>query len=148
MFGSSKNGNNNISKSYNEGFGSSHNNIGYGTKIKGEITCDGDIRIDGHVKGSVSSKAKIVIGESGMIEGDVVCTNAVIAGQVTGTITVNELLTLQSTAVVDGDIIAGKFVVEEGAKFNGKCQMGEGMMQERDIEEQVNEKELQFQEQE
>ena len=93
------------------------NIIGQGTTIQGEIVCDGDIRIDGMVKGTVTSKAKIVIGVTGSVDGD-------ISGKIFGTVEVDELLFLKSSAYIEGNITTGKFVVETGAKFNGSCRMG------------------------
>ncbi len=100
------------------------NIIGQGTSIQGEIVCDGDIRIDGMVKGTVTSKAKIVIGITGSVDGDIICDNADISGKIFGTVEVDELLFLKSSAYIEGNITTGKFVVETGAKFNGSCRMG------------------------
>ncbi len=100
------------------------NIIGQGTTIQGEIVCDGDIRIDGMVKGTVTSKAKIVIGVTGSVDGDIICDNADISGKIFGTVEVDELLFLKSSAYIEGNITTGKFVVETGAKFNGSCRMG------------------------
>ena len=100
------------------------NQFGNGTVINGDVSTEGDIRIDGKVTGNVNCKAKVVIGTTGVIEGDIVCQNAYIDGKVNGTIEVSELLILSKTATVNGDIKIKKLVVEEGAKFNGKCSMG------------------------
>src|ERR1043165_1531996 len=100
------------------------NQVGQGTTLNGSITTEGDIRIDGRVNGSVTSKAKAVIGATGVIDGDVICQNAYIDGRVTGNIEVSELLILSTTAQVEGNIKIKKLVVEEGARFNGKCSMG------------------------
>jgi cytoskeletal protein CcmA (bactofilin family) len=100
------------------------NIIGAGTMVEGVINCDGDIRIEGHVKGTVKSKAKIVIGNSGSVEGDLFCENADISGKIFGSVEVTEMVFLKSTAYLEGDITTTKFVVEAGAKFNGNCRMG------------------------
>jgi len=100
------------------------NQFGQGTTLNGDITTEGDIRIDGVVKGNVSSKSKTVVGVSGLIEGDIYCQNAYIDGRVNGNIEASELLILSKTAHVMGDIVIKKLVVEEGAKFNGRCSMG------------------------
>ena len=67
------------------------NIIGAGTVIEGEIKATGDVRIDGTIRGSVSSKAKVVIGTTGQVEGDVVCQNADISGTIKGKTTVAEI---------------------------------------------------------
>jgi cytoskeletal protein CcmA (bactofilin family) len=100
------------------------NIIGQGTTIEGQINANGDLRIDGIILGSVTSKAKVVIGSTGQVQGDVICQNADISGSVKGKTTVNELLFLKSTARINGDIITGKLVVEVGASFSGNCHMG------------------------
>jgi cytoskeletal protein CcmA (bactofilin family) len=100
------------------------NQLGQGTVINGEINSDADIRIDGTVKGNVISKGKIVLGATGQIEGDIRSENAYVEGRVNGKVEVADLLILSKTAFVNGDIMIKKLVVEEGAKFNGKCTMG------------------------
>jgi cytoskeletal protein CcmA (bactofilin family) len=100
------------------------NQFGQGTFINGDISTEGDVRIDGKVTGLVTSKSKVVLGATGLIEGDVICQNAYIDGRVTGNIEVADLLILSATAHVTGDIKIKKLVVQEGAKFFGKCSMG------------------------
>jgi cytoskeletal protein CcmA (bactofilin family) len=100
------------------------NQLGRGTIINGEINSDADIRIDGTVKGNVISKGKIVLGASGQIDGDIRSENAYLEGRVNGKVEVSDLLILSKTSFINGDIVIKKLVVEEGAKFNGKCTMG------------------------
>ena len=108
----------------NETNTSSINLIGAGTVIDGDVRSNGDIRIDGTVHGSVNSKAKVVIGNTGVIEGDVIGQNADVSGTVKGKTTVADLLFLKSTAKIIGDLVTGKLVVEVGATFTGTCNMG------------------------
>lgn len=100
------------------------NIISNGTVIEGEIKSNGDIRIDGTIRGSVTSKSKVVIGATGAVEGDVHCQNADISGAVKGKTNVAEMLFLKSHARINGDIHTGKLVVEVGASFTGNCNMG------------------------
>jgi len=113
-----------ISGKGNEQSSSSINLIGAGTVIEGDIRSNGDIRIDGTVYGHIYSKAKVVIGTTGVVEGDVNSQNADLSGTIKGRTTVAELLFLKSTAKVMGDIVTGKLVVEVGATFTGSCNMG------------------------
>ena len=53
------------------------NLIGNGTTIIGDINSDGDVRIDGTLKGNISISGKLVVGSSGKIEGSVICQNAI-----------------------------------------------------------------------
>ena len=103
---------------------SSINLIGAGTVVEGDIKSNGDIRIDGTVYGAVISKAKVVIGNTGVIEGNVTSQNADVSGSIHGNTNVSELLFLKSSANVMGDIVTGKLVVEVGATFTGSCNMG------------------------
>jgi cytoskeletal protein CcmA (bactofilin family) len=98
--------------------------IGAGSIIEGQLKIEGEIFIEGTVKGTITSKSKVVLGASGKIEGDINCLEAEISGTVKGKINVKEILHLKANAAVDGDIITGKLVMESGVKFNGKCSMG------------------------
>jgi len=100
------------------------NMLGNGTVINGDIQSKSDIRIDGTLKGSVKTEGKLVVGPSGVVEGDVVCSNADIAGEIKAKITVSQLLALKSTSKLNGDIITNKLSIEPGATFSGSCSMG------------------------
>lgn len=99
------------------------NLIGTGTVIKGEVNSTGDIRIDGTLTGQVKCKGKIVVGATGVLEGDVFCQNADFSGNINGKVEVAELLTLKSNSRFFGDIITNKLAIEPGASFTGTCTM-------------------------
>jgi cytoskeletal protein CcmA (bactofilin family) len=120
MFGNEKGS----GKGKPEALSATLNTISKGTTITGQIESAGIIRIDGTVKGTVKTKAKIAVGKSGCVEGDIVCTEADIEGKIDGTLLVEEKLTIRSNGNVSGDITTGKLVVEPGAVFNGNCNMG------------------------
>lgn len=100
------------------------NIIRKGTEIKGDVTCAGDIRIDGVLNGTLTSEGKVVVGQSGIIEGEVTCKNADISGNIKANIVVRELLQLKATANITGDINTNKLSIEPGANFTGTCNMG------------------------
>lgn len=100
------------------------NIIGAGTHIDGDITANGDMRIDGSLTGSINVKGKLVVGNSGSIEGEIICQNADVSGTLKGKIGVAELLSLKSSAKLTCDIITNKIAVEPGATFSGSCSMG------------------------
>ncbi|MEZ7837889.1 MAG: polymer-forming cytoskeletal protein [Flavobacteriales bacterium] len=112
-----------ISRS-NDKASSAVNAIGQGSTIKGDIITEGDLRIDGTLTGSITTKGRLVIGETGLVEGEVVCQNALIAGTLKAKIQVHELLSLKATANLSGDIITNKLAIEPGANFTGSCSMG------------------------
>jgi cytoskeletal protein CcmA (bactofilin family) len=113
--------------------------IGAGTVITGDLESNGDIRIDGVLKGNLKGKSKIIIGSEGVVHGNIEGLQADIMGQVTGTIKIQELLYLHGKTEVKGDIYAGKLQVEPSAVFNGKCHMGANVVElKKEIANAVN----------
>jgi cytoskeletal protein CcmA (bactofilin family) len=100
------------------------NRIVEGTEIVGDIKTDGNIRIDGKLKGTINTKGRLVIGPSGSIDGEITCENGDIEGQFNGRIHVNQLLSLKATARLTGEIHTSKLAIEPGATFTGTCSMG------------------------
>jgi len=100
------------------------NVIGKGTTITGDIDTSNDIRIDGKLEGNLFCKAKVILGNSAILEGNLSAVTAEISGEVVGKVEVSELLNLKNTSTIHGDINTGKLVIEAGAKFNGSCKMG------------------------
>ena len=102
---------------------STPNLINNGTIIKGDITATGDFRLDGKLEGNIQLNGKLVVGDSGVIIGNILCQNANIIGTVNGNLSVKELLTLHAASRVKGDILINKLCIEPGAVFAGKCRM-------------------------
>ncbi len=100
------------------------NRINLGTIVEGTIESDGDLRIEGTIRGTLRTKAKVAVGPTGLIEGDVHCKSADIEGRITGDIEVSEVLTLKASSIVEGNIYTSKIVIENGAHFDGICNMG------------------------
>ena len=100
------------------------NIIGNGTDINGNIKTNGDLRIDGFIKGTIQATGKVVVGSTGKVEGEISCQNADISGDVKAHIKVTELLSLKASAIVSGDIFTNKLAIEPGAVFTGACKMG------------------------
>jgi len=100
------------------------NIISEGTKLKGNLHSNSDIRVSGTVIGEAISKGKVIITGHGEVKGNVTSSDADIAGKVEGDVKVNSKLVLRKDAVVDGNIYTKSLVVEEGAQINGTCKMG------------------------
>jgi len=100
------------------------NRILIGTAIVGDVTTDGDIRVDGKITGNMKVSGKLVVGEHGIIEGEVECKNAAIAGTLAGTLSVAHTLSLTASAKVEGKVRTEKLSVEPGAALNGTVSMG------------------------
>ena len=99
------------------------NHIANGTMIKGDVIAEGNIRIDGKLEGTLSSKAKVVVGNTGVISGEISCQTASIEGKVDGKIQVSELLSIKSSGSFKGDMDAGKLEVQQGAVIEGTVNM-------------------------
>lgn len=111
--------------------------IGAGTTLKGDISSNSDLRIDGTVLGNIHSAAKIIIGSSGVVEGDITCNQSDIVGKVSGNVRAKELLQLRGECVVTGNLYAGKLQVEPSATFNGQCHMGANIVEMNNNEQQT-----------
>lgn len=93
------------------------------TTIVGDLTSEGDFRIDGCLEGSLSTSGRVIIGLEGVVTGNIDCNNAEIEGKFSGDLKVNTMLTIKSTAIITGDVVIGKLSVEPGATFNATCTM-------------------------
>ena len=95
-----------------------------GTVIEGDFRSTTDTRLDGVIIGNVNCKARIIMGQSSKIEGNIHTQQASIAGEFMGEMEVKETLSLKPTAKLNGKINAGKLEVEEGAMLNGDIKIG------------------------
>ncbi len=94
-----------------------------GTEVEGSIVVNGSLRIDGKLKGKVKASEKIVVGQTGIIDGDLKAKEVNLSGKCKGTISAENLIVFQSTAEFDGDIKCKKLVVEEGVIVDGNVTM-------------------------
>ncbi|WP_214227097.1 polymer-forming cytoskeletal protein [Pedobacter sp. B4-66] len=96
--------------------------IGDGFVLNGELTGASVIRIDGKVTGNVKTGNGIILGEKGIIIGDIETTSAIIYGTVNGKVKVNQL-EIKKTGKVNGDIKTETLEIELGAQYNGNLEM-------------------------
>lgn len=99
------------------------NIIAKSTAINGDISSEGDFRIDGVVEGTIKTTGRVVIGANGTVKGNVECANADIEGTFNGKLLVSNLLFLKATATINGEVHIHKLSVEPGASFNATCSM-------------------------
>lgn len=100
------------------------NLIGQGTVIDGVLRSEGSISISGRVIGEVHAQGKVTIEKVGTVEGEVEADSADIGGQVKGDLVIKDRLLLRTTARVEGNIKTERLIMEEGAVFDGHCDMG------------------------
>ena len=96
--------------------------IGEGYTFTGELQGLSVIRIEGKIIGNVNVEGGVVLGEKGIIEGDIITKSAVIYGTVNGNIKSTQL-EIKKTGYVTGDIITDTLEIELGARYNGKLNM-------------------------
>ncbi len=97
--------------------------ISKGTSIKGDIVSVSDIRVDGGIDGTVYSKGKIVVGETAVLSGNLLCSNLDFWGKMNGSLYIKDTLSVKSAASVTGNIYVNRIQVEMGAQLNGNCRM-------------------------
>lgn len=99
------------------------NSLVRGTVTEGNVIAENDIRVDGIIKGNLRCSARVIIGPSGLVEGEINCQNAMIEGKFSGILRVAELLNVKETADITGDVTTGKLTIAAGAMFNVTCNM-------------------------
>ena len=97
--------------------------VGPSVKIQGDLTSEGNIRIEGQVSGKVKTSQSVFVNQGAKIAADVIAGNAVIGGDVQGNLKISGHLILQTTAKITGDVTCSILRVEDGAQFTGKCAM-------------------------
>lgn len=101
------------------------NRLVSGTKLKGDLVTESNLRVDGTISGSVSCQGKFVLGEHGKLEGNLVALEAEIEGAIEGDLTIDGLLLLRKSANILGAVQTGRLVIEDGAQINGNITTGD-----------------------
>ena len=107
----------------NENIGKVNGFIDRDTEMTGDIKFNDSFRIDGTFKGKILSGNTLIIGEGGNVEADVDVANISVNGVVKGVLKASEKIEIYSLGRVSGEIITPKLIVEDGAFFQGSCQM-------------------------
>ncbi len=94
-----------------------------GCTIRGELEFSNYFRVDGRVEGTVRSRSELVIGDGGVVEGEVEVARCVVGGEVRGTVRASEQVLLHAGAKVWADIHTPALVMEDGAFLEGAVSM-------------------------
>ena len=97
-----------------------------GTEVQGELRFRNTFRVDGHVKGKIVSENTLIVGEAGVVDAEIDCGVVSIRGTVSGRIHGRQRIELLAGAKVRGTLISPKLVIEDGAFFQGDCDMAAG----------------------
>ena len=101
-------------------------NIGKSITIKGDLSGNEDLVIDGNIEGRIDlPNNQLTIGPEGKIKADIHAKSAVVVGHVSGNVSATERIEVQASGIVDGDVRSPRLVVQEGAVLNGAVEMGE-----------------------
>ncbi len=101
-------------------------NIGKAISIRGDLTGNEDMVIEGQVEGKVDlPNNQLTIGANGKVKAEIHAKGIVIVGHVIGNVIGLERVEIQATGRVEGDVSAPKLIVAEGAQLNGAIQMGQ-----------------------
>ena len=95
-----------------------------GTEFEGELRFKDTFRIDGSLKGRIVSDNTLIVGESGRVDADIECAVVSIRGTVTGRVHGRERIELLAGSRVQATLVSPKLLIEEGAYFQGQCDMG------------------------
>ncbi|HAD12602.1 MAG TPA: hypothetical protein DCF33_09205 [Saprospirales bacterium] len=132
MFGSSTKDTKSASSTIaalNEKDGAATTVIAKGTTIEGKFACGENVRLDGAIHGEVKVDKRFVMGDGSYVQGNIIARDAAIKGKIKGDIHVKEALHLMDSASIEGNIIAKTMIVDEGARYNGSCRIGEAAAQ-------------------
>ncbi len=98
--------------------------LGKGVDFKGKAKFDTSVRIDGHFDGQIAAQDTLIIGEGGVVKGEITCETIICSGKIEGNIVASQKVQLLKPAVLIGGVRAPSFAVEEGVVFHGSCDMG------------------------
>jgi len=99
--------------------------IGAGMSLDGDCETDGSLRIEGTIRGNVRAAKSVVIGKNGLVDGSIFTQDAVISGQVLGSVTAESRLELHATSHIAGEIYTLRLQVDDGASIQGQVSVGE-----------------------
>ena len=97
--------------------------IDQGSEFEGKLAFKDTVRIDGRLRGEISSENSLIVGETGEIEASIRSNTVEVSGSVTGNITAATKVVLHKTARVLGNIQTSSLVVEDGAEVDGQIKM-------------------------
>jgi cytoskeletal protein CcmA (bactofilin family) len=100
-------------------------NIGKSITIKGDLSGNEDLQIDGTVEGRIDlPNNQLTIGAEGRVKAEVHAKSVIVVGHVTGNLSAADRIQVEANGIVDGDVKAPRLVIQEGAMLNGSVEMG------------------------
>lgn len=110
--------------------------LGRGVDFKGVVHFDGTVRIDGRLEGEIHTKGILIIGEHAAIRGIITAGTLINGGKIQADVTAIDKVQLLKSGILIGDVRSPAFSMEEGARFQGMCDMGVDKWVEQEREHQ------------
>jgi cytoskeletal protein CcmA (bactofilin family) len=100
--------------------------VARGSRIVGEISGVAELRIDGEVEGKLNLEGSVVIGESGIVKGEIQARTVQVSGKMVGNVVGRESVSILGNGSVEGDVVSPRMSIADGAFFKGRVEMGGG----------------------
>jgi cytoskeletal protein CcmA (bactofilin family) len=97
--------------------------VGPTANIKGDLECDGIVKIDGIFQGSIKTPSNVIVSEKGRLDAHVEALNVSVSGQAKGSIVAKGRLEILSTGRVWADVTVTSFLLDDGGKLHGGLKM-------------------------
>jgi cytoskeletal protein CcmA (bactofilin family) len=97
--------------------------IGEETSFEGNLTSKQNLCVYGNVRGTIECQGRVMIGESGNVEADILANDVLISGKVVGNVMARGKLEMTPTGVIQGDVKTSRLIMEDGSKLDGHCEM-------------------------
>ena len=110
-------------------FGQINGFIGKGMSVDGNLSFEGTVTVEGHFTGNVTSGGVLIVGDGGVVDGDVNVDSVIVHGEVKGTINAKTRVELNKPGKVRGDILTPNLIICEGVLFEGNCNMSGNVSQ-------------------
>ncbi len=129
MFGKNENEEKEITIDNKREFGQINGFIGKGMSVEGNLSFEGTVTVEGHFTGNVTSGGVLIVGDGGVVDGDVSVDSVIVHGEVKGTINAKTRVELNKPGKVRGDILSPNLIICEGVLFEGNCNMSGNVSQ-------------------
>ena len=97
--------------------------VGPTANFKGDLQCDGIVKIDGVYQGSIKTASNVIISDKGRVDAHIEAENVSVSGQVKGSIVATGRLEVLSTGIVWADVTVSSFLLDDGGKLHGALKM-------------------------
>ena len=113
--------------------------IGEGSSFSGTLRADGTVLVNGTYEGGLQTAESVIVGKSGVVNGDLLANTVTVEGRVKGNVTARDRVELRTGSRLEGDVHARSFMIEDGVFFQGNCMMGEPVLEDLPEQRKVSE---------